>query len=78
MGEDMTKKQIEKHLGILIAETYHGLHGKDRVKDFVADPAIRARLQGQWAILHTVCTCLKLNMTSVRASMAEKLKELAA
>jgi len=44
----------------------------------VDDPAIRARLNGQWSILHTLCTVLKLDMVSVRASMSEKLKELAA
>jgi len=74
----MGKKAVEKAIGELLAEIYHRLNGKDRTKEFVDDPAIRARLNGQWSILHTLCTVLKLDMVSVRASMSEKLKELAA
>lgn len=74
----MNKKAIEKHIGELLAETYHKLHGPKRLEDFVKDPAIRARLQGQWSILHTVCLVLELDMASIRASMTAKLKRLAA
>lgn len=74
----MNKKAVEKAIGELLAEIYHRLNGKDRVKEFVGDPAIRARLNGQWSVLHTLCTVLKLDMENVRAAMQKKLKDLAA
>lgn len=79
LGEwSMTRKDVEKAIGELLAEIYHRLNGKDRAKEFVGDPAIRARLNGQWSVLHTLCTVLKLDMENVQASMTAKLKELAA
>lgn len=75
----MQKEEAEGKLGELLAEIYHKLHrDPNRAKEFMKNPAIRAWLNGQWDILHRVCLCLNLDMSSVRASMVEKLNKLAA
>jgi len=73
----MTKETLEDYLGKKLAEIHHALElDKDRAKKWQDQPALRARLQGQWAILHELVVGLKLNMKNIRAVMQSSLHGL--